>query len=290
MGLWKSAGFGRWILLVPGSIQEYVLPNSHPQLQQAWQNKWRNKGCKRPENEWSTKAEKDTQDYRKAYSRIEKACDVCKCTVRKCRSAKHVLTKKLEKKAWETGRIISVTCLNKICPRIYILKIWAVLCSRRNTSCFTFTAGTCTMRMKIARTARRLTSDLFWVKVGTAMSPEVPFSHFSSQVPSIFWLNQAAAERFLLVTQGPPKWSKKPWLGRSLLCQRCGISGPGISCFFWGEGCKGLVFPFASLWKEAKFSAIFGNSSEVTPILLTDFFFSNQLGETLILTSHRPSK
>lgn len=30
--------------------------------------------------------------------RIEKACDVCKCTVRKCRSAKHVLTKKLEKK------------------------------------------------------------------------------------------------------------------------------------------------------------------------------------------------
>lgn len=114
MGLWKSAGFGRWILLEPGSIQEYVLPNSHPQLQQAWQNKWRNKGCKRPENEWSTKAEKDTQDYRKAYSRIEKACDVCKCTVRKCESAKHVLTKKLEKNTWETGRIISVTCLNKI--------------------------------------------------------------------------------------------------------------------------------------------------------------------------------
>ena len=60
--------------------------------------------------------------------------------------------------------------------------------------------------------------------------------------------------------------------------------------FFLGEGCKGLVFPFASLWKEAKFSAIFGNSSDVTPILLTVFFFSNQLGEILILTSHRPSK
>lgn len=236
MGLWKSAGFGRWILLVPGSIQEYVLPNSHPQLQQAWQNKWRNKGCKRPENEWSTKAEKDTQDYRKTSDWKSLWC--LQMHSQKMSIGKTRLNEETWEKTWETGRIISVTCLNKICPRIYMLKIWAVLCSRRNISCFTFTAGTCTMRMKIARTARRLTSDLFWVKVGTAMSPEVPFSHFSSQVPSIFWLNQAAAERFLLVTRGPPKWSKKPWLGRSLLCQRCGISGPGISCFFWGKVVK----------------------------------------------------
>ena len=80
--------------------------------------------------------------------------------------------------------------------------------------------------------------------------------------------------------------------GLGVLCYARGVEFriSGISCFVFLEGCKGLVFPFASLWKEAKFSAIFGNSSEVTPILLTDFFFSNQLGETLILTSHRPSK
>ena len=36
----------------------------------------------------------DRKDYRKAYSQIEIDCEVCKCTVRKCNLAKHILTKK----------------------------------------------------------------------------------------------------------------------------------------------------------------------------------------------------
>ena len=36
----------------------------------------------------------DRKDYRKAYSQIEIECEVCKCTVRKCNLAKHILTKK----------------------------------------------------------------------------------------------------------------------------------------------------------------------------------------------------
>ena len=39
----------------------------------------------------------DRKDYRKAYSQIEIECDVCKCTVRKCNLAKHILTKKHKK-------------------------------------------------------------------------------------------------------------------------------------------------------------------------------------------------
>ena len=39
----------------------------------------------------------DRKDYRKAYSQIEIECEVCKCTVRKCNLAKHILTKKHNK-------------------------------------------------------------------------------------------------------------------------------------------------------------------------------------------------
>ena len=39
----------------------------------------------------------DRKDYRKAYSQIEIESEVCKCTVRKCNLAKHILTKKHNK-------------------------------------------------------------------------------------------------------------------------------------------------------------------------------------------------
>ena len=65
----------------------------------------------------------DRKDYRKAYSQIEIECEVCKCTVRKCNLAKHILTKKHIKKfvsnLWWYWTIISRIFLNKIYPRIY---------------------------------------------------------------------------------------------------------------------------------------------------------------------------
>ena len=70
----------------------------------------------------------DRKDYRKAYSQIEIECEVCKCTVRKCNLAKHILTKKHNKKIvsnlWWYWTIISRICLNKNHPRIYFLKFW----------------------------------------------------------------------------------------------------------------------------------------------------------------------
>ena len=43
--------------------------------------------------------QEERKDYRKEYSQIEIACAICKCTVRKCGWAKHIVTDK-QKKYW----------------------------------------------------------------------------------------------------------------------------------------------------------------------------------------------
>jgi len=39
----------------------------------------------------------DRKDYRKAYSQIEIECEACKCTVRKCGWARHIVSSKHKK-------------------------------------------------------------------------------------------------------------------------------------------------------------------------------------------------